>query len=240
MKKISWKLLLVTAVVVLLSIHFVAGGLFGPSENDLAQRIALVRQIAANGSLDDGSTLVEIIDSDPSPEVRREAMTALSYILKTAHLEIIRKKTEDPDAGVRKVAVDSLALYADMDITSDLIKIVKKDSEEEIRLTALHGLARCGDPRSVVALLDMAEHGSTRETKLAAMKCLLQKFGVRISEDRDPANDRSWRDLIQRWKQSRRVHSAYLAAGVKLVQRPQDIIGKDYHPERRVKTPGTP
>ena len=97
----------------------------------------------------------------------------------------------------------------------------------------MRGLVRCDAPESVVTLLDRAEHGASSEIKRIAMKGLLRKLGVRMSRDRDPTDGPGWRDLIQRWKQSRRIRAAYEAAGVLLVSRPQDLLGKDWHPERR-------
>jgi len=220
-------------LIVLIAVRYLPAGSPDVSSGDPSQRIEAIREIAVDRPSDAGKTLARAADSDPSPKVRREALAGLSHFLKPEHREVVRKSTKDPDAGVRAIAVDVMGLYADKAATADLIEIVKKEPEENVLQSALRGLVRCDDPKAIVALLDRAEHGATREIKLIAMKGLLRKLGVRMSRDRDPKDGPGWRDLIQRWKQSRRIRKAYTAAGAKLVNRPQDILGKDWHPERR-------
>ncbi|MDP6545623.1 MAG: HEAT repeat domain-containing protein [Phycisphaerae bacterium] len=242
MSGISGKIVLgVAAAVILLTlaIVFLTGGSPDVSSGDPSQRIAAIHEIAVNRPSDAGDTLAKAAASDPSAKVRREAMAGVSHFLKAGHIKVLRKSTKDSDPGVRAIVGDTLGAYAekypdkDKAVTADLIAMVAEDPVETVRQGALRGLARCDDPKSIVTLLDRAEHGAGRETKLVAMKALLRKLGVRLSRDRDPKDDRGWRDLIQRWKQSRRIQKAYAAAGERLVQRPQDILGKDWHPERR-------
>ena len=236
--KTVWGAVAAVVVLAVLAGVYFTGGSPDVSSGPPSERIAAIHKIAVNGSSDAGETLARAA-ADPSPQVRREALAGLSHFLKPAHREIIRKRTKDADAGVRAIAADTLGLYAkkyaDKTATTDLIEIVKKEPEENVRLAALRGLVRCDEPKAIVALLDRAEHGATREIKLVAMKGLLRKLGVRMSRDRDPKDAPGWRDLIQRWKQSRRIQGAYAAAGARLVSRPQDILGKDWHPERRGK-----
>jgi len=225
----------VGAVILLavIGLRFLAGGLPAVSTGNPSERIASINKIAVSGSDDAGEALAEVAACDESPEVRRVALAGLSHYLKPAHRELIRKSTKDADAGVRAIAADTLGLYRDKAATADLVEIVKKEPEETVRQAALQGLVICDDPRAIVTLLDRAEHGASKETKRMAMKGLLRKLGVRMSRDRDPTNARKWRDLIERWKQSRRIRKAYDAAGVRLVRRPQDLLGRDRHPERR-------
>ena len=231
--KAVWGIVAAVILIVLIAVRYLTGGSPDVSSGDPSQRIAAIREIAVNRFAGAGETLAGAAASDPSPKVRREALAGLSHFLKPAHRELIRKSTKDPDAGVRAIAADTLGLYADKAATADLIEIVKKEPEENVRQAALRGLVRCDDPNAIVALLDRAEHGASRETKLIAMKGLLRKLGARMSRDRDPSDGPNWRDLIQRWKRSWRIREAYTAADKRLVSRPQDIIGKDYHPERR-------
>ena len=220
-------------LVAVIGLRFLTGGSSAVSTGDASERIASIHKIAVSGSDGAGEALARVAASDESPKVRRVALAGLSHYLKPAHRELIRKSTKDADAGVRAIAADTLGLYRDKAATIDLVEIVEKEPDETVRQAALSGLVRCDDPKAIVALLDRAEHGATREIKLVAMKGLLRKLGVRLSRDRDPKNARKWRDLIERWKQSRRIREAYDAAGVRLVKRPQDLLGKDWHPERR-------
>ena len=222
-------------LIVLIAVRYLPAGSPDVSSGDVSQRIGAIRAIAADPASDAGETLARAAASDPSPRVRREALAGLSHFLKPEHREVVQKSTKDADAGVREIAVDVLGLYADKSATADLIEIVKKEPEEQVRQAALRGLVRCDDPKAIVALLERAEHGATRETKLIAMKGLLRKLGVKMSRDRDPKDGPGWRDLIQRWKQSRRIRKAYIGADKlgELDSKPQDLLGKDWHPERR-------
>ena len=231
--KTVWGAAAAVIVIAILAAGLLTGDSPDVSSEDPSQRIAAIHKIAVNRSPNAGKTLARVAADDPSPKVRRVAMATLANFLEPAHRKLVRESTKDADAGVREVAVGTLGLYADKAAAADLIEIVKKEPDEDVRKAALRGLVRCDDPMSIVTLLGRAEHGATREIKLVAMKGLLRKLGVRMSRDRDPKNARGWRDLIQLWKQSRRIRKAYTAAGVRLVSRPQDLLGKDWHPERR-------
>jgi hypothetical protein len=222
-------------MILILAVRFFSSGLPDVSSGTDDERISAIQTVAASGSEKTAGLLAGVASSKAAPKVRREALAGLSHHPKPKYRVVIRKSIKDPDLGVREVAVSALSMYKDKDATTDLVEVVKKEPDQRVRHAALRGLVRCEDPMSIVALLDRAEHGGSRETKLIAMKGLLRKLGVRMSVDRDPKDGRGWRDLIQRWKGSRRVQTAYTAANVRLVSRPQDRLGKDWHPERRPK-----
>ncbi|MDP6634884.1 MAG: HEAT repeat domain-containing protein [Phycisphaerae bacterium] len=238
--KIVWGGGAAVIVLAVIVIVFYTGGSPDVLSGDDEQRIAAVQKVAVNGSDDAGETLAKVVANDPSPRVRREALAGLSHYLKPAHRGIVMKSTKDTDPRVRVIAVEVLGQYGDKAATTDLTKMVQRESKKEtdkrddkFMKAALRGLVKCEDPQSIVTLLERAEKGATREIKLVAMKGLLSKLGVRMSRERDPKDRAGWRDLIQRWKQSRRVRDAYAAAGKTLHSRPQDLLGKDWHPERR-------
>ena len=70
------------------------------------------------------------------------------------------------------------------------------------------------------------------------MKGLLRRYGIKIRKTHDPSNEAAWRNVVQLWKQNRLIRDAYAAAGVRLIDRPQDLSGKDWHPERRCRKQG--
>ena len=234
-RKAVWGGAAAVIMLVVIVVRAFSGGSPDVSSGDPSQRIAAIHEVTVSSASDAGETLARVVAKDTSPKVRREALAGLSHFLKPAHRAVVEKSTKDADAGVRAVAAETLGLYADKAATVALIEMVDKETEkdENVRKAALRGLVKCDDPKAIVALLDRAERGETREIKLVAMKGLLSKLGVRMSRDRDPKDGRRWRDLIQRWKQSWRIREAYAAAGVRLVSRPQDLLGKDWHPERR-------
>jgi hypothetical protein len=236
-KKTIWGGAVAAVLLVVIVVRAFSGGAPDVSNGDVDQRLADVRKVAVSGSPDAGEILARVVRDDPKPRVRRVALAGLGRFLKPRHREVIRKSMKDTDAGVRLIAAETLGLYAekypDKSATVDLIAMVENEPEEEVIRSALRGLVKSPEPISIVTLLDRAENGTTNEIKRVAMKGLLKKLDVRIARERDPKYKRSWRDLIQLWKQSRRVQEAYKQAGVKLVQKPGDLMGKDWHPERR-------
>ncbi len=198
------------------------------------ERIAEIHEIAAERPWGTAKVLAEAAENDPSPEVRAEAIAGLSQVLAPEHRAVVEKGTADSDARIRAIAADVLGVFGDKPAAGVLVKLIETDQDEEVVKGALRGLARCDDPRAIVWLLETAEKGSSRDVKLVAMKGLLRKFRCRLSKDRDPSDEANWRDLIQLWKRPKAVRDAYAAVPeVQLVDRPQDIIGKHYHPERR-------
>lgn len=199
---------------------------------DPPERIDTIREITANRPSGAGKALAKAA-TDSSPQVRREAMAGLGHFLEPEHRVVVEKGTTDPDTRVRAIAANTLGVYGDRSAAVVLVKLIETDKEEQVVQAALRGLVKCDDNKAIVALLEAADKGSSRDVKMVAMKGLLRKFGARLSKRRDPDKEASWRDLIQRWKRYKRVRDAYAAERMPLNDRPQDLIGPDYHPERR-------
>ena len=195
------------------------------------ERVASVCRIARNRPPGARRALARAA-ADGNPAVRRAAMAGLSHVLEAEDRAVFEKGTRDPDGRVRAIAADTLGLFRDGAAADVLVKLIESDPSEEVRAAAVRGLARCDDPRSIVVLLETADKDNSGNIKLVAMKGLLRKFAGRKADRRDPSDEAGWRDLIQRWKWDERVRNAYAAAGVPLIDRPKDIIGKVWHPER--------
>ena len=230
-----WGGALAAVLLLVLIISWSFSGSPSMSGGDEEQRLASIGDIVVDGGSGAGDVLAKVAQSDPSPKVRRKALAGMSHFLTPLHRKVVQESTKDPDPIVREIAVDILGMYRDKQASAELVEIVKNEPEEKVQQAACRGLERCDDPMAIVTLMDQAENGATLDVKRVAMKCLLSKLGVRISRDRDPKDDRGWRDLIQRWKTSRRVQAAYTKANVRWVSKPQDRLGKDWHPERRDK-----
>jgi len=228
-RKVLWGILAATALVG----AAIVAGQFTVSQADVsgenpAERIAAIHQVAVKRSPGAGKALARAAADDPSALVRGEAMAGLSHFLAPEHRPVVEKGTKDTDGRVRAIAADTLGMFGDKAAADVLIELIKTDEDEQVVQGALRGIFRCDDPRAVVTLLTTAEKGGSRDVKMVAMKSLLRWYGGTIPEDRDPNKEASWRDLIQRWKQDGRVRAAYAAAGARLVDRPQDIIGKEH------------
>ena len=218
------------AAVVAIALYATTGAeVSGETPED---RVASIHRLAADRPHGAAEAIATAVD-DRSPEVRRAAMASLTHFANADNRSVIEKGTSDPDGGVRAISADAMGLFHDAAAANTLIKLLQTDPNEQVHLSALRGLARCADPRSAAVLLEAADKGKTLSIKRQAMKSFLVVFQGKLGEMRNPAETARWRDLIQRWKWDQRVRDSYQVAGIRLVDRPQDIIGKDYHPERR-------
>jgi len=200
----------------------------GGSEQDRAAaviRIAAQRPLGARGSL---ATAAQ----DTSPIVRRAAIVGLTQIMDSEDRPVIAKAIGDKDATVRAVAAESLGQFNDAPSTSELIRLLETDPDESVRIAALRGLVDCDDPRAIVAMVETAGKDVSYEIKLQAGKSVLRKAGGRLLPGRTPDNDVLWRDMIQRLKNDSRIRRAYAAAGVGLIDHPEDIAIRSLHGER--------
>ena len=216
----------VATIVMLTTVQADIGG------EDADGRVKAVQRIVSNRPPGARTALVKAARSDTAAQVREAAFAGLTHFKQDADRPLFEEGTRDKDPRVRSVAADTLGTYNDAQATSTLINLVKSDPSDRVRMAALRGLARCEDPRAVVCILETAEKDEDSGIRLQAMKALLTKFKANIRVTRDPRNEAAWRDLIQRFKWDQRIRDAYAAAGVQLVDRPQDILGKDWHPER--------
>lgn len=230
-RKIVWGTLAAAAVVAAAAWAIrLSFGQADVSGEDPAERIAAIHEMTAKRPSGAGKALARAAADDPSPLVRGDAMGGLSHFLAPEHRAVVEKGTKDSDGRVRAIAADTLGLFGDKAAADVLVKVIETDQDEQVVQAALRGIVRCDDPRAIVMLLETAANGSSSAVKMVAMKGLLRKFGAKIPENRDPDKNASWLDLIQRWKRSIRVRDAYAAAGARLVDRPQDVIGKPCHP----------
>jgi hypothetical protein len=191
----------------------------GGSEQD---RVAAVIRISAQrplGARDSLSTATR----DESPVVRRAAIVALTQIMDSQDRPVIEQAAKDKDATVRSVAAESLGQFNDAPATGELIRLLETDPDESVRIAALRGLVDCDDPRAIVAMVETAGKDTSYDIKLQAGKSALRKAGGRLLPGRTPDNEVLWRDLIQRMKNDHRIRLAYGAAGVPLIDHPEDI-----------------
>jgi HEAT repeat protein len=199
----------------------------GVSADEPTGRIAEVAKVAIEDPESAGAELSRVT-SDASPPVRAAAVAGLAHVGTPEQRRVVVKATEAPDARTRAVAAGTLSTLADKEAVDVLVKLVETDPDDEVVCAALRGLGRCGkDPRSRVTLMETAEKGRSNAIKKAAMNGLLRMVDGRIATSRDPSNEKSWRDLVQRWKENWRVREAYKVTGTPQVLRPEDKIGKD-------------
>jgi len=211
-------------------IMFIAGGpdVTGGTPQ---QRAEAVIRIASERPIGARSAVVAATD-DESPLVRRTALVGLTHMLDhEKDRSVIEKAVKDNDAGVRAIAAETLGQFNDAAATVELIRLLDDQNESEsVQMAALRGLVNCDDPRAIVAMVEVASRpDAPLEVRRQSLRSALRKAGGRLLPGRDPTNDRLWRDLIQRIKNDQRVRRAYAAAGVKLVDHPDDIMTRNLH-----------
>lgn len=205
------------------------------SEQDRAAAVASIASQRPLGARDSLSTAAE----DQSPYVRRAAIVGLTQMMEPVDRPVIEKAVQDKDAGVRAVAAESLGTFNDAPATEELIRLLETDPNESVRMAALRGLVDCDDPRAIVAMVETAGKDVSYDIKLQAGKSALRKAGGRLLPGRHPNDDVLWRDLVQRLKNDSRIRQAYAAAGVTLVNHPEDIAKRDLHGVRQLPAGGS-
>jgi len=200
------------------------------SEQDRAAAVARIAGQHPLGARDSLSTAAQ----DESPMVRKAAIVGLTQMMDAQDRPVIERAVQDKDAGVRAVAAESLGQFNDAPSTGELIRLLETDPDESVRIAALRGLVDCDDPRAIVAMVETAGKDASYEIKLQAGRSALRKAGGRLLPDRNPGDDVLWRDQIQRMKNDQRIRRAYAAAGVPLIDHPEDMVKRDLHGERQV------
>ncbi len=197
------------------------------------ERIASICRIAADRPPGAGDALARAAVEEPDAEVRRAAAVALGQFVCPECRPAVERAASDASPRVREAGAETLGLYGDGRAADVLVKLARGDGDVGVRLAALRGLGRCDDPRSFVVLLDLAERGGTIEIQRQAAGALAGKLGARLDGRHDPRNPTVWRDLLQRFRRIEAVRKAHAELSVPLVDRPQDRLGPDRHPERR-------
>jgi len=194
-------------------------------------RVATQRPIGARDSL---ATAAQ----DESPIVRRAAIVGLTQMMGSEDRPVVENAVRDKDAGVRAVAAESMGQFNDAPATGELIRLLETDPDESVRIAALRGLVDCDDPRAIVAMVETAGKDASRDIRFQAAKSALRKAGGRLLPGRNPDNEALWRDQVQRMKNDQRIRRAYVAAGVPLVDHPEDIVTRSLHGPRDLPAAG--
>jgi HEAT repeat protein len=152
------------------------------TESDRATAEEVAVAIVAAQPLDTILTLMEGQDVT----IRRLAMKALGDSLKGAApppraISVLQSRLSDPDQGVKRAAVYTLARVPDDRVTASIMALAS-DPDGEIREAAIVAAARSKDPRSNDVLLKALSDESDR-VKLAALDAVGQR---KIQAAREP------------------------------------------------------
>jgi len=129
-------------------------GLLPPHE-----RIENLRAIAARDDLTDPTEQQEIsqklateVRSEEDPMIRGEIIRALGNIPTPTATSVIRSALQDTDKGVRILACEAWAKRDNSESVLMLSKILRDDSDTDVRLAAAKGLGQTSDKRGIGAL----------------------------------------------------------------------------------------
>ncbi|PYV42877.1 MAG: dehydrogenase [Acidobacteria bacterium] len=118
-------------------------------------------------------TLKEIRQKAASPEIRCEAVFALSRIGSAAAQQAIRQALDDPDFLVRVAAARAVGLGRDRQAVDRLLQMVQKE-EPAVRRQAATALGQIGDVRATSALVSAAANPEDRFVEHSIFYALIQ------------------------------------------------------------------
>ena len=115
-----------------------------------AVRRRAIRVLASGSAV---SELAQAVASNPSTEVRRNAVWALTRIETDAARAAVRAALSDESASVRQAASHSIAVHRDTLAVGTLVGLLH-DSSDAVKRVAAEALGRIGDAVAVNSLLD--------------------------------------------------------------------------------------
>ncbi len=113
-----------------------------------SQRVDEMRLLASqfptmepNRRADEVNTLGTLVQTETSPEIRREAVIALSRVMSTlGATEAVMKLSQDKNEKVRLEVSKSLRNQVTPDTTQTLLAMAASDASENVRLSAIRSL----------------------------------------------------------------------------------------------------
>lgn len=145
---------------------------------DTQRRLDAVKMLATELKSDDGQqeegNIVDRLmgqlkpEAKSSVEVRLAAVKGLREAKAREGVTTMRKlMREDPDARVRKEAIDYLVAVEDTGCKDELIKAATEDASDSVRLAAIRALGRLGDPTVHPTLIRL--HYDSKENNVLRM-----------------------------------------------------------------------
>ncbi|GEM_PF-1852581 len=173
--------------------------------------------------------LVRTAEKDQEADVRQAAVVGLGRFDSPDARQAVERALDDPSPKVRVAAAGTLGLFGDPAAADRLGAIaISGNIPLAERKASLLGLARCESERSVLWLQEAAEKDLDPVVKLAAIRALYKKLGMRYVGD-GPANQVQWLDSVELTKDFPQVKQAYLQAG-RVFERHPENLRRHYEP----------
>lgn len=179
-------------LIAVLAVRFFGGGLPDPSSGDVSQRITVICEMASDGSSGSVKAIADAAVGDRDPQVRCVALLSLRRYARPEFRAAIEQGTKDEVAKVRAAAAMTLGKYADVAAVERLGEILETDQDDEVRLAAARGLARCNLRKSEDLLVSAMKGNSSQAVQKRALKLLLEGTGVSLAPEPDPRDAAVW------------------------------------------------
>jgi len=166
--------------------------------------------------------LVRTAGEDKEADVRQAAVVALGRFDSPDARQAVERALADPSPKVRTAAAGTLGLFGDPAAADKLGALAASQATLAERKASVLGLARCESERSIVWLLETAEHTEDDSVKLAALRGLFKKLGMRYV-GAGPSNQAQWLDSVELTKGFPQVKQAYLQAGRPLERHQENL-----------------
>ena len=189
------------------------------------ERIAAIYDLARRRPRGTFDALAAAATGDSDAEVRRVATGALMQVAPVEARDTFVQCATDRAPKVRLMAVKALGACGDGPAAEALMQRFRSDDSAEVRRAALDALSRCDQPAAIVLLLQTAENDrADRQDRIRALAALARRLSCRVTKVHRPENTAMWRNLIERFKHSEAVASAYAEMDVPLIHHPGDLL----------------
>jgi len=227
--------LVAAAAVAMFGLYFGSAEVSGKTASDRVQAVCRLTDDRPSGAV---SALVRAVEGDAEAAVRQAAVVGLGRFDGPDARQAVERAMEDPSPRVRAAAAGTLGLFGDPAAADRLGALAASEATLAERKASVLGLARCESDRSIVWLLETAEHTADPVVKLAAIRELYAKLGMRYLSA-GPANHPRWLDYIELTKDFPKVKQAYLQAG-RTLERHLENLHTHYEPKPGSKPTSAP
>ncbi len=191
----------------------------GQTPPDRVEAVCGITDQRSSGAVE---ALVRTAEGDKDEAVRQAAVVGLGRFDAPEARQAVEKALADPSPKVRIAAAGTLGMFGDPAAADRLGALAASQASLAERKASLLGLARCESERSVMWLQETAEKDPDPAVKLAAIRELYKKLGMRYVGD-GPANVTQWLDGVELTKDFPQVIRAYSQAGRVLDRHPENL-----------------